>query len=353
MTEASRLVRAITSTRGSTNEERREEALRTIKTFARKSEENVDDLYDAILEGPFRSKQPEIRRRALVLCDYLFRRSVRFRTLCVQNFRQDIASAVFGKNLDVKTIPGSRAKVRTLRIAAIRCVHEWYEKFGKKSSKLNLAYRWIRTRISKLDFEQALSDNPDRLPRDPKQIRAERYAKWQNYEKVKQSMIEAERSVETSLSGVTRCLGMLLSTLPVSLDEKKDEEDEDEWEEVNVTKEEVPKTATAKMSNAEWAREHGIHDATSYRLAFTVNVGKVHVDDSNESILEELRDHEKTLQKHYLPKLVEWIRMLSSMNDPEETRKSEIQSRLHVLVDLRSRVDKALEKCSRIVVTTN
>ena len=230
MTEASRLVRAITSTRGANNDERREEALRTIKTFARKGEENVDDLYDAILEGPFRSKQPEIRRRALVLCDYLFRRSVRFQTLCVQNFRQDIASAVFGKNLDVKTIPGSRAKVRTLRIAAIRCVHEWYEKFGKKSSKLNLAYRWIRTRISKLDFEQALSDNPDRLPRDPKQIRAERYAKWQNYEKVKQSMIEAERSVETSLSGVTRCLGMLLSTLPVALDEKKDEEDEDEEE---------------------------------------------------------------------------------------------------------------------------
>ena len=146
MSEASRLVRAITSKRRGTagDDDRREEALRSVKVFARQSEENVDDLYDAILDGPFRSNQPENRKRALVLCDYLFRRSVRFRILCLQNFRQDIASAVFGKNLDIKTIPGSKAKVRTLRIAAIRCVHEWYEMFGKKSSKLSLAYRWVR-----------------------------------------------------------------------------------------------------------------------------------------------------------------------------------------------------------------
>ena len=101
-------------------------------------------------------------------------------------------------------------------------------------------------------------------------------------------MIECERSIETSLSGVTRCLGLLLSTLPVALDEKNDDDDDDEgndddddeWEEVKVTTEkdmttekDKDKNVEREMSNSEWAREYGIHDASSYRLALTVNVG--------------------------------------------------------------------------------
>ena len=98
-------------------------------------------------------------------------------------------------------------------------------------------------------------------------------------------------------------------------------------------------------------RDLGETSTTSLVLhEHTKKTGTVHMDDSNEAIVEELRDHEKTLQKHYLPRLVEWIRMLSSMNDPSEIRKNEIQSRLRVLVNLRSRVDKALEKCFKIVV---
>jgi hypothetical protein len=364
MTEASRLVKAVTSRRRqrnttttTTNPE--EDALRSVKAFAKQDSQNVDDLYDAIIEGPFRSNQPEIRTRGLILCDYLFRRSVRFRTLCVENFRHDVARAVLGRDFDIKTIPGTKAKARALRIAAIRCVHEWYEKFGKKNAKLNLAYRWVRTRIPKLDFEQALSNNPDRLPRDPKKLREIQYAKWQNYEKIRDDMIEAERSIETALSGVTRCLGMLLSTLPVVSssvsDEKKvEEEEDDEWEEVDVNQNNSTTTTTTtnKISNAEWAKEHGIHNALSYRLQVKVDVGTIHVDDSNEIILEELKDHEKTLRKHYLPKLVEWIRMLSSMNDPNEARKKELQSRLRSIVSLRTRVDETLKKCEKIVAVS-
>lgn len=136
MDEKARIRELVEKITSRTKDELEREKLLVLKRLVKKSDENVEGTYQALLVR-LRMKNCRNRSLSLEVMDEFFCRSKVFRRLVVDNLDEIMALSI--GHLPEQPLPKPIEEARRLQLLAFHTIHKWNETFGTLYRELSLA----------------------------------------------------------------------------------------------------------------------------------------------------------------------------------------------------------------------
>ncbi|XP_070799520.1 UV-stimulated scaffold protein A [Pituophis catenifer annectens] len=365
--------------------------VKALKNICRGSDEHISHVYH-LLMSQLNQDHAEIRLSAFQIVDQLFTRSHLFRTLLISNF-QEFLELTVETDYD-QPLPPPTDVAQKLKKAAIKSVQEWHEKYGEAYKKLSLGYFFLKQN-KKVDFQDVHARTLAERKRDEeRQKRLDNIYK-DKAQKVEKEMKDTSPEIQSVLTELESCFQLLV---PDPLDFTMDEVETADWRRGNMgqtapcSSEEQdqqgafrdhdqqpccskdlpavsrgPKTdrrdsdgETEKARGPEdpskpessplgvmgdedpamFLRSHGLG---SYKYTLSLEVPsdvKLSENEDNAAIINNLSDRFKLITNKYLPLVQSWIQLF--------TRAGISDDRLRQAIDLKNRLETALEKTKKM-----
>ncbi|NXX87787.1 UVSSA protein, partial [Centropus bengalensis] len=368
--------------------------LRELKKICRSSEEHINHVYHLVMTQLNR-EHAQMRFSAFQIVQELFIRSHQFRTLIISNFQEFLELTVEINH--EQPLPPPKDVAQKLRKAAIKSVQEWHEKYGEAYKKLALGYHFLKQN-KKVDFQDVHARTvAERRREEEKQKRLDNIYK-EKAKRAEKEMEETSQEIADTLTEMENCFQLLMpdpfdftvndteleankqmtanqnrpasplssqaevkqsdfgcmddeqpccskDILSVShcgrtdrdLDEKQEKPEQeglngDKGLEVHSG---VP--ALADDDYQTFVRHHGLisHEYTLDLEISTVDI-KVHENEDNTAIINNVTDAHKLLKNKFWPLVQSWIQLF--------TRAGINDDRLRCAIDLKNKLETAMKK---------
>uniref|UniRef100_A0A8D2L9J5 UV-stimulated scaffold protein A n=2 Tax=Varanus komodoensis TaxID=61221 RepID=A0A8D2L9J5_VARKO len=327
----------------------------------------------------------QVRLAALQVARELFARSHRFRSLLLADFQEFLALAA-GTDL-ARPLPAPHDAARGLRRAAIGAVQEWHERFGGAYRQLALGHRFLQ-RSKKVDFQDIHARTLAERRRDEeKQKRLDAIYK-DKAKKAEKEMEDMSQDIQMVLTEMENGFQLLMpdpfdfvvndtgtadakvdrpaACSPVQVvgqqgpsleDERpccsKDlppiprgpkapsrdltEETEGDMDTQDGSEPELTSGGPGEDDDREsFVRSHGL-GSHKYTLSLEIATDvELHENEDNTAIVSNVMDAYKLIRNKFLPSVQSWIQLF--------TRAGISDDRLRRAIDLRSKLDTAVEK---------
>ncbi|XP_032082462.1 UV-stimulated scaffold protein A isoform X2 [Thamnophis elegans] len=363
--------------------------MKALKNICRCSEEHINHIYH-LLMSQLSQDHAEIRLSAFQIVDQLFARSHLFRTLLISNF-QEFLELTVETDYD-QPLPPPADVAQKLKKAAIKSVQEWHEKYGQAYKKLSLGYFFLKQN-KKVDFQDVHARTLAERKRDEeRQKRLDNIYK-DKAQKAEKEMKDASPEIQSVLTELESCFQLLVpdplgfatqeietsdwrrgQTSPRSLVQVANQQgafrDQDQQPCCSKDLPAVspgPKT-DRRDSDGETEKDHGpedplkptstspgvmgdedptmflrSHGLGSYKYTLSLEVSpdvKLSENEDNAAIINNLSDSFKLITNKYLPLVQSWIQLF--------TRAGISDDRLRQAIDLKNRLEAALEKTKKM-----
>ncbi|NXT79563.1 UVSSA protein, partial [Zapornia atra] len=331
----------------------------------------------------------EVRFSAFQIVQELFTRSHQFRTLIISDF-QDFLELTVGINHE-QPLPPPKEVAQKLRKAAIKSVQDWHEKYGEAYKKLSLGYHFLKQN-KKVDFQDVHARTvAERRREEEKQKRLDNIYK-EKAKRAEKEMEETSQEIAHTLTEMENCFQLLMpdpfdftvndtelepskqmtpdekrlapcsssqmevsqayfgcmddeqpccskDVLSVSQCVRTDPELDEKKESNGGTSSEVQSGLLALNDDdyQTFVRNHGLisHKYTLDLEISTADV-KVHENEDNTAIINNVMDAHKLLRSKFWPSVQSWIQLF--------TRAGINDDRLRCAIDLKNKLEAALKK---------
>uniref|UniRef100_A0A670YVQ8 UV-stimulated scaffold protein A n=1 Tax=Pseudonaja textilis TaxID=8673 RepID=A0A670YVQ8_PSETE len=330
--------------------------MKALKNICRCSDEHINRVYH-LLMSQLSQDHAEIRLSAFQIVDQLFARSHLFRMRLISNF-QEFLELTVETNHD-QPLPPPADVAQKLKKAAIKSVQEWHEKYGEAYKKLSLGYFFLKQN-KKVDFQDVHARTLAERKRDEeRQKRLDNIYK-EKAQKAEKEMEEASPEIQSVLTELESCFQLLV---PDPLDFAMHEADTTGWRrspsarvasqraafldhdpQPCCSKDLLPASSSLRVMGDEdpamFLRSHGLG---SYKYTLSLEVPsdvKLSENEDNAAIINNLSDSFKLVTNKYLPLVQYWIQLF--------TRAGISDDRLRQAIDLKNRLETALEKTKKM-----
>ncbi|XP_026546629.1 UV-stimulated scaffold protein A [Notechis scutatus] len=360
--------------------------MKALKNICRCSDEHINRVYH-LLMSQLSQDHAEIRLSAFQVVDQLFARSHLFRTRLISNF-QEFLELTVETDYD-QPLPPPAEVAQKLKKAAIKSVQEWHEKYGEAYKKLSLGYYFLKQN-KKVDFQDVHARTLAERKRDEeRQKRLDNIYK-EKAQKAEKEMEEASPEIQSVLTELESCFQLLVpdpldfamheaettgwrrgssarvasqqaafmdhdpqpccsKDLPAISPGPKNDPSPDsggEMEKDQDPEDPLQKPASSSLGvmgdedPAMFLRSHGLG---SYKYTLSLEVPsdvKLSENEDNAAIINNLSDSFKLVTNKYLPLVQYWIQLF--------TRAGISDDRLRQAIDLKNRLETALEKTKKM-----
>uniref|UniRef100_U3ESP5 UV-stimulated scaffold protein A n=1 Tax=Micrurus fulvius TaxID=8637 RepID=U3ESP5_MICFL len=360
--------------------------MKALKNICRCSDEHINHVYH-LLMSQLSQDHAEIRLSAFQVVDQLFARSHLFRTQLISNF-QEFLELTVETDYD-QPLPPPANVAQKLKKAAIKSVQEWHEKYGEAYKKLSLGYFFLKQN-KKVDFQDVHARTLAERKRDEeRQKRLDNIYK-EKAQKAEKEIEEASPEIQSVLTELENCFQLLVpdpldfarheaettdgrrgssaqvasqqgafmdhdpqpccsKDLPAVSPGPKNNPSPDsggEAEKAQGPEDPLKKPSSTSLGvmgdedPAMFLRSHGLG---SYKYTLSLEVPsdlKLSENEDNAAIINNLSDSFKLITNKYLPLVQSWIQLF--------TRAGISDDRLRQAIDLKNRLETALEKAKKM-----
>ncbi|KAF1471216.1 UV-stimulated scaffold protein A, partial [Eudyptula minor novaehollandiae] len=180
--------------------------MKELKRICKSSDEHISHAYHLLMTR-LNEEHAEMRFSAFQIVQELFVRSHQFRTLIISNF-QEFLELTVGIDHD-QPLPPPKEVAQKLRKAAIKSVQDWHEKYGEAYKKLSLGYRFLKQN-KKVDFQDVHARTvAERRREEEKQKRLDNIYK-EKAKRAEKEMEEMSQEVADTLTEMENCFQLLM-----------------------------------------------------------------------------------------------------------------------------------------------
>uniref|UniRef100_A0ACB8FJ42 Uncharacterized protein n=1 Tax=Sphaerodactylus townsendi TaxID=933632 RepID=A0ACB8FJ42_9SAUR len=333
--------------------------MRQLKRLCRASPEEVPGRALGLLMAQLSAAHGEVRLGAFRVVEQLFCRSLTFRAAAVRHLPELLALAA-GTDL-ARPLPPPAAAARQLRAAAVAALRLWHHRYGHAHPQLGLACRFLQDN-KKVDFQDADARTPvERRREEERQKRLERLHRDQA-QRAEKDMEDMSPEIETVLTEMENCFRLLM---PDPFDFTVEDEqpccskDLPSIARLPEVDDRCPDSETGKGAGREDTFEHELtsgclgggddgadeaafvrsHGLGSHKYALSLEIStdvKLEENEDNTAIINSVTDAHKLIRNKFLPSVQSWIQLF--------TRAAISDDRLRKAIDLKNKLEKALEK---------
>ncbi|KAI9592993.1 hypothetical protein BDF19DRAFT_450069 [Syncephalis fuscata] len=286
-----------------------------------------------------RTKHAQVRLATVQLLVVLYERSQHARTLVHGDINDWIQLTVGVHN---ERLPPPKEYANRLRQLMLNSIRDWYDRRGDRHRELRLAYEYLKQNAG-VDFGNTKGSVARMTHRndetaEEKQERIQRNARLKRYEAIRQTIERGTLTVVENLTDMESCFDILVPKLFEDTLEKPMQNSEEKYNNNNNT------------TLRQMVHEHGLG---SSRYALTINLNdsdhaEVQEIPENRILFEELRTGRRLLKTRHLERITGW---LDALGHSESENPVERETLLKDCIDLKERIEEALNKCDEMGIT--
>ncbi|NWJ04622.1 UVSSA protein, partial [Crypturellus undulatus] len=180
--------------------------MKELKKICKSSDEHLGHAYHLLMTR-LKEEHAEIRFSAFQIVLELFARSHQFRTFIISDL-QEFLELTVGIDHE-QPLPPPKDVAQKLRRAAIKAVQDWHEKYGEAYKKLSLGYHFLKEN-KKVDFQDVSARTlAERRREEEKQKRLDNIYK-EKTKKAEKEMAEMSQEIADTLTEMENCFRLLM-----------------------------------------------------------------------------------------------------------------------------------------------
>ncbi|NXS57881.1 UVSSA protein, partial [Brachypteracias leptosomus] len=180
--------------------------MKELKKICKCSEEHISHAYHLLMTR-LKEEHAEMRFSAFLIVQELFTRSHQFRTLVISDF-QELLELTVGIDHE-QPLPPPKEVAQKLRKVALKSVQDWHEKYGEAYKKLSLGYHFLKQN-KKVDFQDVNARTvAERRREEDKQKRLDNIYK-EKAKRAEKEMEEMSQEIANTLTEMENCFQLLM-----------------------------------------------------------------------------------------------------------------------------------------------